>query len=51
MDFHLVVTNPFGAYAAGDVISDPDLVGQLTQTHDDRVVKIAPLTSTSRKED
>ena len=51
MHFHLVVTNPFGIHAAGDIVSDPDMVDQLLQTHADRVVKTVPPQPTAARED
>ena len=42
MQFHLVVISPFGGHAAGEVITDPETVAQLMETHADRVVRFAP---------
>ena len=43
MQFNLIVTSPFGGHAAGDIITDPEQVEQLLQTHADRVVRfVAP---------
>ena len=42
MQLHLVITSPFGTFATGDVVADPDIVEQLLQTHAERVVKVVP---------
>ena len=50
MQIHLVVTSPFGGHAAGELITDPELVEQLLHSHADRVVRfVAPKAVT--KED
>lgn len=43
MHFHLIVSSPFGDFAAGDLVTDADVVDGLLQSHPDRVLKVAPL--------
>ena len=50
MQFHLVVTSPFGGHAAGEVITDPETVEQLLQTHSDRVVRFLPFTPVTKED-
>ena len=49
MQFHLVVTSPFGGHAAGELITDPELVEQLLQSHADRVVRFVPPKPVSKE--
>jgi hypothetical protein len=40
MEFHLTVVEPFGGYAKGDEITDPDKVEEiLSSEHEHHVVK------------
>ena len=50
MQFHLVVTSPFGGHAAGELITDPETVEQLLQTHADRVVPFAPFKPATKED-
>ena len=40
-DFHLVVTQPFGDYAAGDWITDGAIIERVRETHPAHVVQAA----------
>ncbi len=48
-EHHLVVRHPFGDYARGDVITDPDTVEKLKAESADHVLKITPPVATEQK--
>jgi hypothetical protein len=41
MDYHLVCVQPFGKYAKGQVVTDPDEWAKLADDHEHRFVRIA----------
>ena len=47
MQFHLVVTSPFGRYAVGDLLTDATSIDEALQSHGEQVVRVAARPTSS----